>query len=255
MSNYIYYLGGLIGVGTIGAGVAYCNPELKNKLQKEGIKGSLLAIDNLGEKLNHMKESINYYYSRLMGREGLDSNVVNLEPLGQSIDLNNHFNDLSESHHKQIVKKIDLIADHGFKVHKITHFGKIYKWFLPSELEADTSALVTEFLENIESNEYLFEGWLSVEIEIQNKEGDTIFKSGELLNELDHLIFEGNILPIISKYNHFWISEFNLHENIKGHNYNDLKIIWKVVTDNIIDIQLNNHLVIIHKSKSVILDI
>lgn len=235
MSNYLYVATGLLGLG---GAVMYLKPELKDKLKREGVKQSLLAFDSLQTTYQESRKKLRSLYTKLTGQEGTQESTK-LPPL----NLKSGFHEQNDDDNL-LRTKLELISNGGFQHQKIIHNGNRYDLFIPNGLEFDFNQLMT----SIETNQHKFDGWLSTEIDVYDPDGNLIHQGGEVSTELEKLLFKGNILPITPKYNYFWVDYFgwNHYDNIKGYNLDDIKIHWKIITEDAEEIELDSHLVIIN---------
>jgi len=228
MSSYFYITTGIIGIGSY---VLYKNPEFKMKCIKEAI----LTLDSLHDGYKMVKEKYHLIYSYISGQEGLKEKIK-LPPL--TINLNQVNND------DEIIRKLELISSGGFKHQKLVHNGNQYDLFIPNSLEIDLDNL----LNIIESNNHKFNGWLSVIINLYDDKNNLIHQTGEILDTMKKILLNGNILPITNKYNFFWIDYLNLnHLNID--NPENIIIKWKIITDEINELEFDNHLIIINNNQ------
>lgn len=244
MSNYLYITSGLLGLGGV---VMYLKPEIKEKVKRESIKQSLLAIDTLQTTYQATCNRARSFYTRITGQEGAREST-RLPPLNLHNDFNNH-----SGHDETLTTKLELISNGGFRHQKIIHDGNHYDLLIPNGLEFNLDELLT----TIENGEHKFEGWLSTEIDVYDADGNLLHQSGEILSQLEKLLFTGNILPITSKYNYFWIDYFgwNHQANIKKQNLEEIVIRWKIITEDADEIELDSHLVIVNNKEFHLIEI
>ncbi len=237
MSSYFYITTGILGIGSY---VLYKNPEIKTKCIKE----TILTIDTIYTKYKMIKEQCQTMYSYVSGQEGLGEHIK--LPAINMIDMINKdmINKDVINKDDEIITKLELISSNRFKHQKLVHNGNNYDLFIPNGIEIDLDNL----LNIIEMKNHTFNGWLSVIINVYDDDNNLIHQTGEILETMKKILLNGNILPITNKYNFFWIDYLKLnHLNIE--NPERINIKWKIITDEINELEFDNHLIIINNNQ------